>query len=67
MIKCVAQREIYSFGKKHDWKNLHFKGPCEWWLPIFLVQKPIFLQQQKIGLQIENRVYKYITKYWGKK
>ena len=25
-----------------------------------------FLQQQKIGLQIENRVYKYITKYWGK-
>ena len=40
MIKYVAQREIYSFGKKHDWKNLHFKGPCEWWLPIFLVQKP---------------------------
>ena len=68
MIKYVAQREIYSFGKKHDWKNLHFKGPCEWWLPIFLVQKPslFFLQQQKIGLQIENRVYKYITKYWGK-
>ena len=69
MIKYVAQREIYSFGKKHDWKNLHFKGPCEWWLPIFLVQKPslFFLQQQKIGLQIENRVYKYITKYWGEK